>query len=85
MIEQAQGADAALFERVRHWTEFRASAAHLFPTDAALRWFIRTHTAQLIAAGALLKLPRGNYVDPVAFRAVAINLMRQSGEQGAQP
>jgi len=69
-------ADAALFERVQFWRDFRSGAANLFPTDGALRWFIRSHEQALIASGVLLKLPKGTYVDPQPFRAAAINLMR---------
>lgn len=68
--------DAALFERVRHWREFRAGAPHLFPTDNALRWFIRQHETELVSAGVLLKLARGNYVDPTPFKALSMNIMR---------
>lgn len=68
--------DAALFSRIRTWRDFRTTAEHLFPTDAALRWFIRTNEQALVASGALLKLPRGTYVDPIPFSAPAINLMR---------
>jgi hypothetical protein len=64
------------FERIRYWKVFRASAQHLFPTDDALRWFIRKHEKELVSTEALLKLPRGNYVDPEVFRQVAIDLMR---------
>ncbi len=76
-------ADAALFERIRYWRDFRRETGHLFPTDGALRWFIRCHERALLSAGALLKLPRGNYVDPVPFRATAINLMRQAPQFGS--
>ena len=71
-------ADAAQFERVRHWKTFRAEARNLFPTDDALRWFMRQHEAALVTAGALLKLPRGNFIDPGPFKAMALNLMRSA-------
>jgi hypothetical protein len=64
------------FARIRYWKEFRISAQHLFPTDDALRWFIRKHESALVRTEALLKLPRGNYLDPEIFRLVAIDLMR---------
>lgn len=82
MNEQAF-ADSALFSRIRPWKEFRTGAAHIFPTESSLRWFIRTHEPELVASGSLLKLPRGNFVDPVAFQAVAINLMRHRSDLGA--
>ena len=82
-MENENLADAALFERIRYWKEFRREAGHLFPTDGALRWFIRCHESALVSAGVLLKLPRGNYVDPVPFRAAAINLMRQAAQCGS--
>jgi hypothetical protein len=79
MDEQVE-ADAALFDRIQYWKDFRTSATHLFPTDNAFRWFLRKHNTVLIAAGVLLKLPRGTYVDPGPFRALAINLMRNNFE-----
>lgn len=70
--------DAALFGRIRHWKEFRATATHLFPSDHSFRWFIRTHEQALVDSGVLLKLPRGNYLDPHRFSAVAMRLMRHA-------
>lgn len=68
--------DAELFARVRAWKDYRQEAENVFPTEHALRWFIRKHESQLVALGVLLKLPRGTYIDPVPFSAVAMNLMR---------
>lgn len=70
-------ADAALCMRIRHWKEARTGLENLFPTEGALRWFMRTNEHALIAAGVLLKLPRGKYVDPVPFAAAALNMMRR--------
>ena len=70
--------DAALFGRIRHWKEFRATAGHLFPSDNSFRWFIRTHEQALLDSGVMLKLPRGNYLDPDRFPAVAMRLMRHA-------
>jgi hypothetical protein len=71
-------ADAAQFARIRHWKEYREQAAHLFPTECALRWFIRKHEPALVASGVLMKLSRGTYIDPIPFSAAALNLMRHS-------
>ena len=57
----------ALFMRIKPWKEFRSEAKHLFPTDSALRWFLRTHDAALAQAGAVVKLRRGLYIDPPTF------------------
>ena len=76
--------DAALFERIRFWKEFRLQAEQIFPTDSSLRWFIRTHEQALVASGVLLKLPRGTYIDPEPFRAAAINLMRYRSIHGVR-
>jgi hypothetical protein len=73
--------DAALFERVQYWKEFQPEAKNLFPTESALRWFIRQHEQALVDLDVLLKLPRGNYIDPEPFRAAAINLMRRSSHE----
>jgi hypothetical protein len=75
MSEQVK-ADAAQFARIRFWKEYREHAANLFPTESALRWFIRKHEHALVASGVLMKLPRGTYIDPVPFSAAALNLMR---------
>jgi hypothetical protein len=77
-------ADAALFERIRYWKDFRPSAGHLFPTNDSLRWFIRSHEPALLAAGALFKLTRGSFIDPEPFRAIALALMNVSGSRGAK-
>ena len=36
MVENVE-ADAAVFERIRFWKDFRPHAAHIFATDHALR------------------------------------------------
>lgn len=75
-------ADAALFERIRYWKHFRLEATHLFPTEASFRWFIRKHDAELVDSSSLLKLPRGTYIDPELFQAVAMRLMRDPQSLG---
>ncbi len=82
MSEQVM-ADAAQFSRLLHWKDYRKQVANLFPTDSALRWFNRTHEQALLAAGVLIKLPRGTYIDPVPFSAAALKLMREGHFQGA--
>jgi hypothetical protein len=77
-------ADAAQFARIRFWKEYREQAANLFPTESALRWFIRKHEQALVASGVLMKLPRGTYIDPVPFSAAALNLMRHGAANGAR-
>jgi hypothetical protein len=68
--------DAELFSRVRYWKDFQLETENVFPTEHALRWFIRKHESVLVEIGVLLKLPRGTYIDPMPFSAAAINLMR---------
>ena len=74
--------DAALFRRIQPWREFRLAAAHLFPTESSLRWFIRKHGTELVDSRSLLKLPRGTYIDPEPFRATAMRLMLDSQSSG---
>ena len=68
--------NVAQFRRLRHWKVFRLEASHLFPTNDSLRWFMRMHEHELVASGSLLKLPRGNFIDPEHFAATAIGLMQ---------
>ena len=68
--------DAELFSRVRYWKDYQRETENVFPTEHALRWFIRKHESELVEIGVLLKLPRGTYIDPMPFSAAAINLMR---------
>jgi hypothetical protein len=65
-----------LFDRLRHWKDFRKTASHLFPTDDSLRWFMRSHEQALADAKAVLKLGRGTFIDGDRFRAVAVPLMK---------
>jgi len=68
----------ALFMRIKPWKEFRSEAKHLFPTDSALRWFLRTHDTALAQAGAVVKLRRGLYIDPPIFMSSALDLLREA-------
>lgn len=68
--------DAALFARLRHWKDILPETKNVLPSEHALRWFLRCHEPALVSAGALLKLPRGTYIDPERFKAVALSLMR---------
>ena len=72
-----------LFDRLRHWKDFRKSACHLFPTDDSLRWFLRSHEQALTEAQAVLKLGRGTFIDGDRFRAVAVSLMKVSAQRSA--
>jgi hypothetical protein len=73
--------DTDLFDRLRHWKDFRKSVVHLFPTDPSLRWFMRSHEKALQDAGAVIKLGRGNFIDADRFKAVAVPLMRAAGQR----
>ncbi len=77
-MKEHMKADAAQFQRLRHWKDYRERASNLFRTDWALRWFIRRHEERLVASGALLKTSRGTFIDPVPFSAMALNLMREA-------
>ena len=68
--------DAAIFDRIRYWKDSRSSAAHLFPTNDSLRWFLRCHDKALRESGAVLKLAKGTFIDPESFRTVALPLMQ---------
>jgi len=75
---------AVVAARIRPWRDFRGQLPHLFPTEASLRWFIRQHEQALTESGALLKLSRGNFIDPDPFKAVALELMTVTDPQGRQ-
>jgi hypothetical protein len=82
VMDKQREEDVDLFGRIVPWKQFRQQAAHLFPTESAFRWFIRTQDRNLVRAGALLKLTRGNYIDPKPFMATAVDLMRLSSSKG---
>ena len=71
--------NASTFCRVRHWKDFQPTAAHLVPTRDSLRWFMRTHDAELCRTGAILKLARGVFIDPEPFKDAALSLMQSAG------
>ena len=49
-------------------SDLHVELAHLFPSAAGLEWEIRTHKAQYVAAGALLKIGRRWMAHPRADR-----------------
>ena len=67
---------AELFGRIRHWKAFLPETQHILPSEGSLRWFIRCHEQALVSAGAVLKLPRGTYIDPEPFKALCLRLMQ---------
>ena len=69
--------DAPRSPLVLAW-DYRWANAHLFATDAALRWFIRQNRAELLAAVALLRIGGRYFVDPPKFEQA----MRAIGSRG---
>ena len=64
--------------RILPWRDFRPQVKHLFPTDSSFRWFLRTHENDLHGSGAMIKLRRGVYIDPVLFARTALDLLRDT-------
>lgn len=62
----------------RIWRDWRkAFAAHLFPTDASLEWWIRKHRDKLIASGQFIpRLGRGGSIVGPDIDNVVIGIMR---------
>jgi hypothetical protein len=59
---------------------FQASAAHLFPSEPSIRWFVRRHRIRLVESGALVKLRGMWFVDLTAWDAVFPTLLRADAE-----
>ena len=53
-------------------TDYLSAAKNVFPSEASLKWYIRRHRQDLIAAGALLIINRRSLIDPPRFDAVVI-------------
>jgi hypothetical protein len=49
--------------------DWRASNAHLFPTDISLRWHLRQHRDVYVESGALLEIAGRHVCDPAKMEA----------------
>ena len=56
--------------------DFWSIARHVFPTKAALEWFLRRNRRRLILAGALVTINRRLFLDMPVFEAEAIEICR---------
>lgn len=54
--------------------EYVAARSHVFPGVESLRWFERSHRAELIERGAII-MPNGRkLIDPVAYDQAVIDI-----------
>lgn len=51
-------AQTALIERLMSLDDYRAQRAHVFPSEAAMAWFVKKNRAELAQTGALI-IPAG--------------------------
>jgi hypothetical protein len=59
---------------------FQSLRAHLFPSEASIRWFVRSHKTALVHAGALVMLRGRWHVDPAAWDSLLPRLLRADTE-----
>lgn len=52
--------------------DYVSAAQNVFPSESSLKWFIRRHKQELVAAGALLIINRRSLIDPPRFDAAVI-------------
>ena len=58
--------------------DFMSVAQHLFPSEASLGWFIRSHRSRLEAAGALVVLNRRVFLDVPVFEREVFRIGRDA-------
>jgi hypothetical protein len=61
---------------------YRQPRGHVFSSEAALKWFIRTHRPALVKSGALVKLTQRWFARPEQFDEYVMQLaLRSASEQ----
>jgi hypothetical protein len=58
--------------------EYRARNERVFPSNASLSWFIRSHREGLVAAQAILVLNRRLLIEPMRFDAAVLAIGYQT-------
>lgn len=63
---------------------YRDRNANAFPSSTSLDWFIRKHRAELIHAGAIVKIAKRWMVAPASFDVAALEIGKRQAQGGAQ-
>lgn len=64
---------------------YQAANAHLFPSRESLRWYFRTHKAELAERGALLLINGRHQVHAERMGAAVIELGKLAAQRKAVP
>ena len=63
---------------------YREQNANAFPSETSVEWFIRQNRAELIKAGAIVKLAKRWMVSPATFDATAMEIGKRTAQGAAQ-
>lgn len=63
--------------------EYQAARQHLFPSATSLDWYVRVNRADLVAAGALLKIANRWRVQPARFDAAVMSIGAKQAQHRA--
>jgi hypothetical protein len=54
--------------------DYQAARANVFPSEESLRWFVRQHRDELIAAGAIVAPAGRKLISPQAFDKAVLSI-----------
>jgi hypothetical protein len=63
--------------------EYREPRSRVFPSESSVTWYMRTHRARLVSAGALLKIGNRTYIHPERFDRVVLEVGTAQMERAA--
>jgi hypothetical protein len=72
-----------LLEVLKGWQtlqQYREGREAFYPTEGALRWIIRQHRADLVAAGALAMPGQKLLIEPAKFDAAVLAIAQRRAE-----
>lgn len=65
-------------------TQYAEHRKHLFPGAESLRWFMRTHRADLVESGAVLMIAGRWFANPPAFDRTVIEVGQRAARRLAR-
>jgi len=63
----ASRADTPVLKQLCSFSDYQRANAHVFPTEASLRWFYRVNRDRLLAGGAVVEIARRLFVHAAKF------------------
>lgn len=80
----AARSDTPVLKQFASFADYQQANAHIFPTEASLRWFYRVNRDRLLGAGAVVEIARRLFVHAPKFEHELVEISQIQAGDGVE-